>query len=268
MIMRKDALTMVLITAVAGIFGAFLRWLENLNAFEPDTGLMLPFARTTVLMAGFLIAAGVVFAVLAIVWTKRFACEKDPALALRSSTFAPDLLCKVCGAVMIVLGVVLMFAAPEQRYPSLERLFAAACIFCGVALIFVMAKSEGSASMSRGASLVPVLFACMWLVCCYKNNAENPVIWAYLVELLTVMATVMAWYELAAYHYGRAKPAAALFFVQAAAFMNIATLSDERSGIMVAVFALHAALMLMFEFLLVENFAPRRHLKHAEGQEA
>lgn len=265
--MRKDALTMVLITAVAGVFGAFLRWLENINAFEPDTGLMLPFARTTVIMASYLIAAAVLFAVLSIVWTKRFACEKTPEAALQTHTFLPDLLCKACGVVMIVLGVVLMFAAAEQRHPSLERLFAAACIFCGVALMFVLTKPDGPVSMSRGASLVPVLFACMWLVCCYKNNAENPVIWAYLVELLTVMATVMAWYELAAYHYGRAKPAAALFFVQGAVFMNIATLSDQRSGTMTAVFAVHAALMLMFEFLLVENFVPRRHARKAVEHE-
>lgn len=266
--MRKDALTMVLITAVAGVFGAFLRWLENINAFEPDTGLMLPFARTTVLMAAFLTAAAILFAVLSIVWTKRFACEKDPALALCPSTFAPGLLCKLCGAVTIALGVVLMFAAAQQHYPSLERLFAAACIFCGVALMFLLTRGEGAASVSRGAWLVPVLFGCMWLVCCYKNNAENPVIWAYLVELLTVMATVMAWYELAAYHYGRAKPAAALFFVQAAAFMNIATLSDSRSGKMTVLFAMQGLLMLMFEFVLVENFVPRRHARKAGGHEA
>lgn len=257
--MRKDALKMVVITAVAGVFGAFFRWLENINAFEPDTGLMLPFAKTTVLMAAYLIAAAGLFAVLALMWTRRFACDRTPEGALGPSTFVPSLMCRVCGIVLAALGVVLMFSAPDQRYPALERFFAAASIFGGVA-VMLLPLGEG-ASAGRGTYLVPVLFSCAWLVCCYKNNAEDPVIWAYLVEILAIMATVMAWYELAAYFYGRARPFAALFFVQSAAFMNIATLSDERRTTMTVIFVIHAALMLMFEFLLVKNLTPRRHLR-------
>lgn len=258
---------MVLITAVAGVFGAFFRWLENINAFEPDTGLMLPFARTTVIVAVCLIAAAAAFAVLAVVWTKRFACDRTPA-ALQTHSIFPDLLCKLFGAVLIVLGVVLMFSAPEQRHPAMERLLAAASIFCGVSLMFITVRQGLPASANRSVSLIPVLFGCVWLVCCYKNNAENPVVWSYLVELLTVAATVMAWYELAAYHYNRAKPAAALFFVQCAAFMNLTTLADSRPALMTAMFVMQAALMLMYEFTLVENFTPRRHVKQAEETKA
>lgn len=266
--MRKDALKMVLITAVAGVFGAFFRWLENINAFEPDTGLMLPAAKTTILLAVYLLAAAALFIVLALMWSRRCSCEKTPAAALRPSTFAPDIICKLCGAAVAVLGIVFMLSSPSARYPSLERLFAAACIFGGAAIMFVTVKDDGSAAVSRSASLIPVLFCCMWLVRSYKNNAEDPVIWAFLVELLAVIATVMAWYELAAYHYGRARPGAALFFVQAAAFMNITTLSDERPAAMAAMFIIQAALMLMFEFLLVENFEPRHHARHAGEHEA
>ncbi len=264
--MRKDAFIMVLITSVAGIFGAFFRWLENMNAFEEDTGLMLPFAKTTVIMAACLIAAAAAFAVLAIVWARRFTGEKTPA-ALLTHSFLPDLLCKLCGAALILLGLVLMFAATGQRHPALERLFAAASIFCGVALMFIAVKPGVPASANRSASLIPVLFSCVWLVCCYKNNAEDPVVWSYLVELLTVAATVMAWYELAAYHYGRGKPAAALFFVQYAAFMNITTLTDSRPALKSVMFAMQAALMLMYEFTLIENLSPRRHARQAKEAE-
>lgn len=258
---------MVIITAVAGIFGAFFRWLENINAFEPDTGLMLPFARTTVLLAVYLLAAAAGFAVLSIVWAKRFACGSTPA-ALQTHSIFPDLLCKLFGAALIVLGVVLMFAAPEQRHPPTERIFAAGTIFCGVALMFITVKPDAPAAASRSASLIPVLFGCAWLVSCYKSNAENPVVWSYLVELLTIAATIMAWYELAAYHYSRAKPASALFFVQAAVFMNLTTLADSRPVLSSAMFVIQAVLMLMYEFTLVENFIPRRHIKQAETPEA
>lgn len=262
--MRKDALKMVLVTAVAGIFGAFFRWLENINAFEPDTGLMIPYAKTTVFMAVYIIVAAAVFAVLALVWTKRCVCEKTPEPALSPSTFVPELMCRLCGALIMVLGVVLMFYAPMQRHPTMERIFAAATIFGGAATILLPVKADSSVSGGRGMFLVPVIFCCVWLVCCYKNNAENPVIWAFLVEILAIIATVMAWYELAAYYYGRAKPFAALFFVQGAAFMNMATLSDERGTIMTAMFAVQAALMLMFEFLLVKNSELHKHAQHAK----
>ena len=262
--MRKDALKMVLVTAVAGVFGAFFRWLENINAFEPDTGLMIPYAKTTVFMAAYMVAAAAVFAVLALMWTKRCVCERSPELALHPSTFAPELMCKVCGALIMALGVVLMFYAPVKRHPTLERIFAAATIFGGVAVILFPLKTDSPVSGVRGMSLVPVIFSCVWLVCCYKNNAENPVFWAFLVEILAIIATVMAWYELAAYYYGRAKPFAALFFVQGAAFMNMATLSDERGAAMTAMFAAQTALMLMFEFLLVKNSAPHKHAQHAK----
>lgn len=257
---------MVTITTVTGVFGAFFRWLQNINAFEPDTGLMLPFARTTVFMAAYLIAMAGLFAVLALVCTKRFACEEAPDLALRPSTFAPSLMCKLCGALIAAMGVVMMLYAPMQRSPTMERIFSASCIFCGAAVMLLPFKTDGSAPGGKGMYLAPVLFSCVWLVCCYKNNAENPVIWAFLVEILAVAVTVMAWYELAAYFYNRANPFAALFFVQGAAFMDIATLSDERSAAMTVMFAVHAALMLMFEFLLVKNLAPRRarHVRSGE----
>ena len=266
--MRKDALTMILITTVTGVFGAFFRWLENINAFEPDTGLMVPFARTTVFMAAYLIAMAGLFAALAFVCTKRFSCERTPDTALHPSTFAPSLLCKLCGVLMAVMGVVLMLYAPMQRHPTMERVFAASCIFGGTAVMLLPFRTDGSASGGRGMYLVPVLFSCIWLVCCYKNNAENPVIWAFLVEILAVAVTVMAWYELAAYFYDRANPFAAVFFVQGAAFMDITTLADERSAPMTVMFAVHAALMLMYEFLLVKNFAPRRRARHERGGEA
>ena len=259
--MRKYALKMVLITGAAGVFGAFFRWLENINAFEEDTGLMIPNAKTALFMAVYLIAAAALFAALAYVSTKRFACSQEPETALRTHTIVPGLACRLFGAAIMLTGVALMFYAPGQRSPTLARIFASASIFDGVAVIFLPLTSDGRSASggSRGLSLVPVIFSCIWLVCCYKNNAENPVVWAYLVEILAVMATLMAWYELAAYFYGRAKPFATLFFVQAAAFMDIATLSDERGAAMTVMFAVHAALMLMFEFLLSENLAPHRH---------
>lgn len=253
--MRKDALKVVLVTCVAGIFGAFFRWLQNMNAFEADTGLMVRGAKTTVLMTVYMLAAAALFAAVVLLGLKNWGKKTAPEQALRPSTVVPDIICKACGVVTAAVSVILMLAAGAERYPTLERLFAAMGIFAGAAMLFITGKRDGSAPGSKSAVLVIVLFACMWLIRSYKSNAEDPVIWAFVVEILTVVVTTLAWYELAAYYYGRPKPNAALFFVQAAAFMNITTLSDSRGLLMQALFFVQAVLMLTFEYLLVENLA-------------
>jgi hypothetical protein len=251
--MRKDALKVVLVTLVMGIFGAFFRWLQNINAFEDDTGLLIPGAKTTVVVVIYLVLSAVFFAALVLLYLKSWGKPTSPEQALRPTTVAPGLICKVCGVVTILASAALMLSAGGERYPMLMRLFAALGIFSGAALFFVMGNREGTQPGNKTAMLLPVLFMCMWLIYSYKNNAENPVIWAFVIEILTLVFTTMAWYELAAYYYGRSKPNWALFFVPAAAFMNITTLTDSRALLMSAMFAIQAVLMLMFEYLLVEN---------------
>ena len=46
--MRKTALTLTVSTLVLGIFGAFLRWLQTMSAFDKETGFPIPGAGTTV----------------------------------------------------------------------------------------------------------------------------------------------------------------------------------------------------------------------------
>ena len=45
--MQKNAFTLTIATFVAGIFGFFLRWLQNMNGFD-DAGLAIPGATISV----------------------------------------------------------------------------------------------------------------------------------------------------------------------------------------------------------------------------
>ena len=55
--MRKTALTLTVSTLVLGIFGAFLRWLQTMSAFEKETGFSVPGAGTTVVFVIYSILA-------------------------------------------------------------------------------------------------------------------------------------------------------------------------------------------------------------------
>ena len=107
--------------------------------------------------------------------------------------------------------------------------------------------------MGRLASAVLALFFCLWLVFCYVLNEQNPVLWAYAPEILAITASTLAFYYICCWHYGAAKPNAALLFVQAGAFLNLSILPDSRALSAKAMFAATAALLLMLEVLMVSN---------------
>ena len=97
------------------------------------------------------------------------------------------------------------------------------------------------------------LFFCLWLVFCYVVNEQNPVLWVYAPEILAITASTLAFYYICCWHYGAAKPNAALLFTQAGVFLNLCVLPDSRSKSATVLFAATAALLLTLEFLMVRN---------------
>ena len=70
--MRKTALTLTVSTLVLGIFGAFLRWLQTMSAFDKETGFPIPGAGTTVALVIYSILAIAAICVVTLVWLSRF----------------------------------------------------------------------------------------------------------------------------------------------------------------------------------------------------
>ena len=251
--MRKDALKIVLITAVAGVFGMFLRWLQNLNAFEADTGLAAAGAATSVIMLVYLLLALALFAVLTWYLLRQFEASDKVTQALKSESKLPALLSRAGAVLLAAAGVAMMFTAHDQPHPLLTRLLAACVIVLAASVPFLSVKEEEGKNSKNPLALIGTLFCCVWLVCVYRDHAEDPVLWAFAVEVLAVVANTLGCYELGAYFYGRAKPARALFFAQTAAFLNLCTLTDERSTAAQALFSVFAGGMLLLEYLLLAN---------------
>ena len=255
--MQKDALKILLVTVVTGVFGMFLRWLQWLNAFEPDTGLAIPGAATSWILLVYLLLAVAMIAALTNYLLRQFELSAEANKALKSKSKLPELLCRALAVVLAAIGVALMFSAHEAAHPLLTRLLAASAMVCAASFFFLFDKWKGKKGEGNPFALVPVLFCCVWLICAYRDHAEDPVLWAFVVEILAIAANTMGCYELAAYSYGRAKPARALFFAQLAAFMSITALGDERSTAGQALFVGFACLMLLVEYLLLAGMRNR-----------
>ena len=256
--MRKAAATLTVTTLVLGIFGAFFRWLQNINAFEAETGLLKPFHGTTIVFLIYCVVAIAAIAVLSFGWMKRYAGERD-VTALRSTTPVPAVLGWVLGVGFVLAAVILLFTADFSANPMAQRLFGAAGIFGGLCFPFLPGRLDGRVnSIGRTAAAVAVLFCCCWLIFCYYVNRADPVIFSFAVEILAIASTAVAFYYIAAFHYGAGQNGRALLAVQLASFFNVTALFDSRRLAFTAMLLIAAAMTLMFEFLLVENMRDKQ----------
>ena len=251
--MRANAFTLSLAAFVAGIFGFFLRWLQNLNGFD-DKGLPVADARITTV---FLVYTAII--VIFFLLEEKLFFKKLNRSALASEAMAnPGFIVRALGilvaALLIVGSLIFMFSSDFARFPGMQRLTGALGIFAGICFPLVLSgKNDSEGGYGSVASLVPVLFCCLWLVTAYRVQAENPIRWSYAPASLAIIALLVAFYYVAAYFFGRAKPGRCMFALQMAVYLSMVTLIDGHSIGEVLLFGIGAAACLCIIFVLVKN---------------
>ena len=251
--MRKTAATVTVSTLILGIFGAFFRWLQNLNAFEKETGFPIRAHGTTIVFLIYCALAIAAIAVMCFVWLRRYTCGRDVS-ALRCSTRVPAVLSWIFGVGFALGACVVLFFSDFGTYPTMQRIFGAFGIIGGLCFPFLTAKADGSArSFGTAAASTAVIFACYALVFCYRIHSEDPIVGGYAVEVLAVAAAAAALYYVAAFHFSAARGSRALFAVQLGVFFCVSTLFDSHSNSVTVMFLCMTGMLLLVEFLLVEN---------------
>lgn len=254
-IMQKNAITITVTTLVIGIFGAFIRWLQTMNAFEKDTGLLIRGAGTTLVYVIYSIVAIGIFCVLTFLWLRQFDRAENAGKALGSATVAPVVLTWIFCGIFVAASCLNMFTADLARFPTMQRLLGAGGIFGGLCFPFLYGK-KGSAepkSFGRTAAVVVTLFYCYWLIFCYRTYAEDPTVWRYAIEILGIAASTVGLYYLTTYFFGAGKLQRTLILVQTAAYFNISTLFDPRPKAQEVMIIISAGVMLLTEYILIEN---------------
>ena len=259
--MRKNALTICCCTGVLAAFGAFFRWLQNQVSFEEETGLAVPGSIWPYIVAAWIILAAVVLSVqcLRLKNQQRMHQPETFAEAFGGVSRIANIAAWVFGALMALGGVILLVTVPaaELQRPLL-RVLAVIAIASGVAFPLQFrsaAEREPSVAVTVIAVLPIILFA-FWLIVSYKMHIVNPTVSAYAVEILTLCAATVGFYQIAGFAFGRPKAVRSVFWCQFAAFFCLMTLSDSRYAGAQCMFAAAAGMLLLQSWLVVVGTRP------------
>lgn len=254
--MRKTAITATVASLVLGVFGIFLRWLQNRTVFE-ESGLATPGAPVTTVCVIYALLAAAAIAAAATLWTRRCTPAPKAAEALRAATVLPRLLGWLVCAVFVLAGVALMFSAGSASstlFQRLQRVMGAATVIAGPCFPLLFSRGEEGSALGAPAAFYLPLYFSYWLVYCYQTEvAQDPVTWHFLPEILGLIAAALGVYHVCAWYYIGGRPRGAICSLSLGIFLLISTLPDDRSNVIKALLIATAAILAAMEYVLVEN---------------
>lgn len=264
-------------TAMMGIFGAFLRWLQNTQGFEADTGLAVTFSALHFVMLAFLLAfAGWLLwyikkldgSTMPQKYPESFACPTK-LWQIGSVIFsavmilgALALLLSVVSSMRSTTGVSAVYENLWQKLSSLGLVFdmilAVFALICAICFLVFSDGVNGKNPRNGGAaSLVIVIFFCYRLIATYKTFASDPVIWHFAIQILAVSASLLAFYFIAGFNYGKPKMKSSLYFSILGAFLSIISVADsslETGSLLISIAT--AGMLLLVTYAELRNLRP------------
>ena len=227
-IMRKEGRNMIAVALIGGAFSFFMRWLQNTAIFDPETGL----AQRNSAISWILVLLCIVVALVQLVLTSRVQ-NKSSAPQTENLFYTDHKLLRyiyiLLAGLTALAGLLLLIGAlrSERGSDVLRLILALLALGTGASLLVLVCKKTLDNSARCLCSAVPVLFNCFWLIVCYKDNAVDPVIWRFCMQILAICAAILAWYYLAGYAFGSPKKCHTLFTCQLAGYLSILVLSDS-----------------------------------------
>lgn len=235
---------------VLGAFCVLLRWLQNVNTFEAETGLIAEGAVLSWLLALLLLASVVVLGILS--WNlNRFTTPTEPEEALNDP---PKGLIAVLGvaAMAAAIGSIVLFftgIGVVNKFIGLLGLLAVPAL-----MLYPFLPRWGF--LGAVLSLNPLVFFCYWLVAGYREYAVDPVLWSYAPLILAIAAMCLACYRLSGYLFYRAKPAKTVFYCCLAPVFALTILMDTSAGAARLILGAWAVGLLALGGLLILNMTP------------
>jgi len=158
---------------------------------------------------------------------------------------------------MVAGSVLLLLSCETDLNAVFLRILAALGILTGVAFPLLLTTANkphvtGSSSIML-LSLFPILMNAMWLLTCYKQNSINPVPWDYVVEILTVIITLLAFFRIAGFAYGVPDPKKTMFFCMFGAMLCVMSVADSRYMGQQIMLIASALMMTMVNWILLAN---------------
>ena len=221
--MQKKAWTYTMAGTVCAAVVVIFRWLQVQTVFDEETGLPTLHAPLTTMLVAVLLA------VAALLWWLSGRMNADHAPEEPEEAFAVThretewLLVAV--AAVAALGSVYLFFTEDGTLMKAAALLG----LLSAPVLAVMPQLPKWGGFGAALSVIPVIFYSLWLVVYYKNNAANPILWSYGMEILAIAMCLLAVFRLSAHLFYRAKPRRTIFACMLALVTSLATLTDSAS---------------------------------------
>lgn len=269
--MQKKPLMFCGLTAMMGIFGAFLRWLQNMQGFETGNGLPITYSPWHFVVLIYLVG----FAAWLLWYLRREKSNAQPAaypevFACNSKFFKAGAvvfsLLMAVSAIVTLIGVVT--AAPEERsvFDLILGLFGIVCAICFMSFIN---GTRGKNVRNGGfAGIVIVIFYCYRLISTYKTFASDPVTWHFAIQIMSVAACLLAFYYVSGFAYGSPKMLPTVYFCHLGAFLAIISCADNVPLGLTLIAVATAGMLLLISYAQLYNMALSGRAAAADGEES
>lgn len=229
--LQMRALETTCYTCGAGAFGVFFRWLQHMTAFN-DAGLVDKSAFN------FLVPLMVVGC---IVLYQRFLKKTDEERLYVSEEFCEALFnpgkiftairWAACG-VMCLGALALVLTTELDKNADFLRIIAVLAVLAGVSYPLYMGEGNYEdverVGLIRLYGVAPVLLFAAWLVLSYKENVYNSVVWDYVLEMVTLIVVINAFFRMAGFAFSAVNGRKARFYCMLGTSLCIMSLADER----------------------------------------
>lgn len=253
--MQKKVMEISCYVAGAGAFGVFLRWLQDQLAFN-EYGLADPSAFHVMLPVYILICALVFRHFVKRYEKEKFVVPESFHMAFRNEGRLYGLLRWVIGGLMSVGGLVLLMTSELDKYAGMLRVLSIVAILAGIsftALTTLANREDAKPDLLCLLAFVPIFLYATWLVYCYRANSINSVVWAYVVEVGTVIMAMIGFFRIAGFPFNAPKPRRCLFDIMFAGMLCLLSLADERyMGMHIILFS-SALMFLFYNWVLICN---------------
>lgn len=272
--MRRTPLQIGVFVIGAGAFGVFFRWLQLQLAF--DEGLAGPSMWNLVVPLSILAAAWIFRRFVEQYRDSRCRLPEDFHGALKNDLLLYKMARVTIGAIMC-LGALLLFAKSETD-PNVGflRVLSAVGLLTGLSWPLLLREANRDPRESRRwllclYSMAPVLLFVVWLIYDYKLNSLNSVIWAYVIEVLTVCICLLSFFRVAGFAFGQPRADKAMRLCMLGAFLCLMSLADGRhTGLQIMLLA-SALMQVLYVWIMVDNLeqgeAPPAPEKPSDGFE-
>lgn len=245
---------------ILGVFGAFFRWLQNTNSFEPETNLAIPMSPWSIVMGAWLLlmTVGLLFAALRLD-RNRFPDSFQEAFKGKAPVL--NIASLVCLAALAGGGALFVLRRLSDRN-YLDLILGGAAVIAGVCLFLALRSPISGKGNDRGKLLVPVvLYLCYLLIWEYKTYASDPVVWHFGVKILATAVVLIAYFDVLGFAYNKIKLRSTVYYSLLGTAMTLSTFADSGNLLVhVMNFGLIAGLV-AFNFMLLGNMEPEKRDK-------